>query len=589
MISKKLSSAIGVIIILITIAFLLSSDNEVANASAGSKNLIPTAVFPADAPSLGAIPDHVTGCDATGAAPRNVTFTVTGLSGAPTSVEVTGLTFGSPAHTWVGDLQAVLIAPNGASHTLFGRTLATTATSCGDSTDATGPYNFGDSAAAPPNGGWWQTANILGAAVGMTPGSYRTTNLGGAGATIPMPPTNMNPSFAGVTNPNGTWTLRLQDHGGGDTGAVSAASLTITAAVVPVDANVDMNGDGRTDYVVARGTNTPLALTGSNLRPGQIGYSTLDERPAKTSRQPAAEAVPDAPPIYWYTLLNNSGTTSVQPFGDAAVDFIVPEDYDGDGKDDIAIWRPGATGTFWIFQSSTNTAVAHAFGQDGDDPAVVGDYDGDNKADVTVFRCPPEGGPDGQCFFFYRGTLNNPGGNITYVPWGFGVDTDFFPYVGDLDGDGKNDFCLQREHPTTAGAGQFVLLKSSNLGTEFINWGFSTDFLIPGDYDGDGKTDICVRRANTPSAGVRTYFVLYRAGGSNAVVWGQAGDASTPGDYDGDNKTDFVIWRPNATPGTTGFWVLRSSDLGASFTQWGQCPNQGAGDCDFAVAGWAVH
>src|SRR5215203_3540746 len=142
-------------------AFLFYSatlSDTVANANSFEAPALfaaPAATFAADAASLGAIPDHVTGCDATGAAPRNVTFTVSGLSGAVSTVELTNLTFGAPAHSWVGDIEAVLIAPTGASHTVFGRTLATTATSCGDSTDLTGPYTFADSAAAPPNGGWW--------------------------------------------------------------------------------------------------------------------------------------------------------------------------------------------------------------------------------------------------------------------------------------------------------------------------------------------------------------------------------------------------------------------------------------------------
>lgn len=584
------SAILCVTALIITAAFLFyaSTLNETAaiagSAPAHALFAAPSATFAADAPSLGAIPDHVTGCDATGATPRNVTFTVSGLSGSVSTVELSNLTFGAPAHTWMGDIEAVLIAPNGASHTVFGRTLATTATSCGDATDLTGPYAFSDSAAAPPNGGWWQTSNILGTTVPMTVGTYRTTGIGGAGATIPMPPTNMNPAFTGVANANGTWTLRLSDHGGGDTGAVSAATLTVTTgAVVPVDANVDMNGDGKTDYVVARGTSTPLTEAGaSTIAHGN--YSALDERPAKGARTPAS-AVPQAPPIYWYTALNGSGTTSVAQLGDAATDFITPEDFDGDGKDDIAVWTEAAAtvANFKILRSSTMTVDTQIFGQTGDDPAVVGDYDGDNKADPAVYRCPGIADPDGQCYFFYRGSNANPSGNITYVPWGFGVDGDFFPYVGDFDGDGKNDFCIQGANPSSPTNGLFQMLKSGG-GTEGFIWGLSSDFLIPGDYDGDGKTDICVRRT---VGGLRNHYVLTRTGAVIQQQWGVTGDSSVPGDYDGDGKTDFAIWRPNADPTQNYFWVLNSGTGATSVLEWGQCNT--VSTCDFAVAGWAVH
>jgi hypothetical protein len=586
MIPKKLSTALGVTIILITIAFLLSSDSEVASA-ADPQAAIPSATFPGA--NVGAVADGTSPCWNPGVgAARDITFAATGLGAGPPNVEVS-MTWGSPTHTFVGDITAVLIAPNGASHTLFGHTLATTATAFGDSSDLGTIYNFKDSAAAPPNGGWWQAATAAGTTTVMPTGDYRTTASGGAGAVNPQPPTNMNASFMGVANANGTWTLRVTDGCAGDTGSVTAASLTITTTPTgPTDANVDLDGNGRTDYVVARGTNTPLALNPDEARPGRLNYSSLDVRPTRGARSESASAIPEAPPIYWYTLFNNSGATAVQPWGDAATDFITPEDFDGDGKDDLTIWRPVPGGAqFWIFQSSTNTAVGHSFGIDGDDPAVVGDYDGDNKADVAVFRCPGALEPDGQCYFFYRGTNNNPGGQITYVPWGFGVDGDFFPYVGDFDGDQKNDFCLQRSNPSIPANGQFILLKSSNLTAEFIDWGFSSDFIIPGDYDGDGKSDFCVRRSNTPSPGVRTFYILTRTGATSAVVWSATGDASAPGDYDGDGKTDIAVWRGSATPGFTGFWVLNSSNGAASFTPWGQCAT--VATCDFAVAGWAVH
>ncbi len=577
------SAVLCVTALVITAAFLFyaSTLNETAaiagSAPAPAIFTAPSATFAADAPSLGAIPDHATGCDATGASPRNVTFAVSGLSGNVSSVELSNLTFGAPAHTWMGDIEAVLIAPNGASHTVFGRTLATTATSCGDSTDLTGPYSFADTAAAPPNGGWWQTSNILGAAVPMTTGAYRTTAIGGAGATNPMPATSMNPSFTGVANANGTWTLRLSDHGGGDTGAVSAATLTVTTASVPVDANVDVNGDGKTDFVVARGTATPLAEASAPI--GRNTYSALDERPAKVARS-ADSAVPQAPPIYWYTALNGPGTTSVVQNGDAATDFIISEDFDGDNKDDFVVWTeaPATVANFKILRSSTMTIDTQIFGQTGDDPAVVGDYDGDGKADPAVYRCPPLAAPDGQCYFFYRGSNANPSGNITYVPWGFGVDGDFFPYVGDFDGDGKNDFCIQGANPAAPTQGLFQMLKSGG-GFEGFIWGTSSDFLIPGDYDGDGKTDICVRRT---VSGLRNYYVLTRTGAVIQQQWGVTGDSSVPGDYDGDGKTDFAIWRPNADPNQNYFWVLNSGTGSTTVLEWGQ-------QNDFPVAAWAVH
>jgi hypothetical protein len=262
------------------------------------------------------------------------------------------------------------------------------------------------------------------------------------------------------------------------------------------------------------------------------------------------------------------------------------EDFNGDLKDDLVVWTeaPATQAAFKIMRTSDFTVDVQVFGQTGDDPAVVGDYDGDDIADPAVYRCPGFADPDGQCYFFFRGSLNNPGGNITYGPWGFGVDGDFFPYVGDLDGDEKNDFCIQRANPASPSNGQFVLLRSSDGGVEYINWGLASDFLIPGDYDGDRKTDICVRRT---TVGVREHWVLLRAGGHFKQNWGITGDASVPGDYDGDGKTDFAIWRGNTDSTQNFFWILNSSNGSVRVQEWGQCNT--VSTCDFAVAGWAVH
>jgi subtilisin-like proprotein convertase family protein len=575
------------ILCLIAIAMIFTAKLYPAAASAERMGVAatttlssPDATFPGV--GVGPIPDGGAACPQPGE-PLSISFDVTGIASAPNSVAVS-ITFGGPNHSYIGDITAQLYSPDGAVHTLFGSTLLVTATGFGDNTDLGATYVFSDNAPSPPSGGWWEEATARLTSEIMTAGTYRTTDSGGEGQVNPAPPTNMNATFAGIPTSNGTWSLLITDGCSADTGAVTAASLTLTAGAVQTQHVADFNGDGKTDYSVARAALArPSEATSQNPFIWN-GFENSGETKGRRVRPKNTENDADAPlasPITWYTYINGTGAFSATQWGDGVTDFILTEDFDGDSKSDLTVWRPGPPfgSNFYILQSATNTVRFDTFGQDGDDPTVVADYDGDNKADPAVYRCPSIASPAGQCFFFYRSSIS---GQIIYNPWGFGRDGDFFPYIGDFDGDGKNDFCIQRTNPVQAGQGQFVMLKSGG-GVEYINWGNDSDFLIPGDYDGDGKTDICVRRT---VSGNRVHYVLTRTGATSATFWGITGDASVPGDYDGDGKTDFAVWRGSVTPGQTAFYVLNSGSGSFSALQWGQCPT---GNCDYAVASWPVH
>lgn len=196
--------------------------------------------------STGAIPDGGPSC-ATSGAPRDLLIDFGRVFGEVENVSVEL----NLSHPFVGHLRAYVIAPDGASHLIFGRTGATSANSPGDDSNLASSYTFNDAGFNT----WWNAALAAGPNGIVLPVYVpQTSELGGPGATGAA--TAMNPVFAGAAA-SGVWTVRLIDDCAGETGTASSASLYLQVRNYTVPTTV---GDA-----YATVTGTPLGVGGAGV------------------------------------------------------------------------------------------------------------------------------------------------------------------------------------------------------------------------------------------------------------------------------------------------------------------------------------
>ncbi len=160
--------------------------------------------------------------------------------------------------------------------------------------------------------------------------------------------------------------------------------------------------------------------------------------------------------FYYRGSLNNpSGATTYVQWGQAS-DKPIRGDFDGDGKNDPAIFRPSSQSWF-IRLSSTGALKVDNWGIAGD-KFVCADYDGDSKTDLAVFRSG--------IWYVKQSSNSQP----AYYNWGLATDV---PVPADYDGDGKTDAAIYRD-----GVWYIRLSSTSNLSVG--NFGLASDRPVAG-------------------------------------------------------------------------------------------------------------
>jgi hypothetical protein len=280
----------------------------------------------------------------------------------------------------------------------------------------------------------------------------------------------------------------------------------------------DYDGDGRTDIAVFRPTET----VGTTVTEGG-----------------------------WHICASRYGGYRFQQWG-AKTDIPVPADYDGDGRTDIAVWRPSA-GTWHILASGNTPIPVETLGQAGDIP-VPGRYDINSRADIAVWRPAT-----GTWHIKDSGT-----GVVRTVQWGQAGD---IPVPADYDGDGRTDLAVWR--PSN---GTWYIIPSSTGVSYSRQWGQVGDKPVPGKYFGTVKADMGIYR---PSEGT-WHLLSSQTGATQSVRYGEAGDIAVPGNYDGDLKTDIAMWRP----GTGQWYIIESQSQNHRYNDWQITPGAGGYSSD---------
>ena len=305
-----------------------------------------------------------------------------------------------------------------------------------------------------------------------------------------------------------------------------SAKTDFTTGTVPYGMAIgDLDGDGKSDIVVANNSVNTLSVFRNTGTPGSISSSTF------------AAAV---------TL-----TAATNPWG------VALGDLDGDGKLDIVVSN-GTTGTLSVFRNTSSAGSLNAgsfaakvdFNTGGSGYGIaIGDIDGDGKPDIVATNRNASS----------VSLLRNTSAFGTITSGSFAANVDFTtgaasnPYgvvIVDFDGDGKRDIAV-----ATSGAVSVFRNTSTSGSITAGSLAAKVDFVPSGtsigvtaaDIDGDGNPDLIC--ANSADSTVSVFRNISTSGSITSGSFAAKVDftlSGSPnsiavGDIDSDGKPDLVI------------------------------------------------
>jgi len=234
--------------------------------------------------------------------------------------------------------------------------------------------------------------------------------------------------------------------------------------------------------------------------------------------------------------------------GEADLSRTVSGDYDGDGKDDIALFRPSSR--MWCIRGQSRFYFGNS-----DDIPVPGDYDGNGTSEIALYRpsiglwalggitrfyfgssadipVPEDYNGDGSCeaaiFREADGLWVIRAVTRTY----FGGSGDI-PLCGDFNGDGTAQPAIWRQ------SGGMWALK----GQSRFYFGGESDRPVINDYGGNGNAAIALYRSSRGLWAIRNLTRFY---------FGRLWDLPVAADYDGGGDAEIAIFRSSS-----GLWAVR--------------------------------